>query len=130
MKYSRKLICLYTASIALLLFSLLLFIFIFCFAPRNTALYLICFSLFSLCAIISYYTNKRMLCEEGYTWVQAYSFYKKSQKRGVHSEPQKLTPKDMETLRQLAKNCEFCEGFKTNNIRTLFQIGYDVSKIL
>ena len=130
MKLNIRHLVLYFLTIALFFSIIIIFLVIFCFQQTNVVLYIICALLLVVCGASYYVVNKKVTCDDGYTFIQAYFFYKKCLKEGVNPEPSRIDSNDLKIICDMIKKYDYCEGFDTDKAKGLFTIGYDVSKIM
>lgn len=105
---------------SLIFFSLGLISFIvFTYKQGHLLLWLFCIACFSVFAALFSKSNRALLCEDGYTVVQAMYFYSKCKKRFGKSPTQK-------ELRSIAKKYSFSEKLDERQLKVLLKTGRDV----
>lgn len=126
----RKAIYAYCFSVVLFLVTICVFLAILFSERANESLYLVCAALMIICGICYYFSNKRITCEGGYTYVQAYLFYRECVKNGVCANFELLCDRDLDVILELSKSHDYCDGFNSDQVKNMFFHGYEVSKII
>lgn len=130
MKYNVEKIGRYFMSIAFLLLTFLMFILLFCFRQSDKNMYFICLAMLIIFCIFYSSSNKKILCEDGYNWIQAYFFYKKCRAKGVKSKPHRIRKTEVEMILEVTKEFDFCRNFDCDKAVKIYEVGYEVSKII
>lgn len=132
MKNSRKLngILLFILSIILLVAGIVCeFVSFFIFFGRER--YYVYSALIIIFAGLLYaVANKLTKCEDGYTSIQAFMFYKKCIRAGVVSKPDKLNKKEIDIISEIASEYEYCKEFTVQQKKQLYKEGFEISRML
>ena len=107
----------YRSFIPLVIASVL---FVFCFIFESSLLLYLIMAFFFITFIVMYMkANKQILHKDGYTFIQAMSFYQQAQKEGI-TDP---LASPASPLFQLAQKQEYAEDLNPEQILTLYETG-------
>ena len=125
----KKNIMLYLFSFVFLAISFVFFGFAFYF-ESEIVLYGLTLLFFILFCVFFYVFNKKITCKDGYNFMQAYFFYKKCEKNGLSTKPNKIDNKQVDFIRELALDNDYAKDFDAEKCKQLYKTGYEVSILL